>query len=89
MSKIDTQDAAQKLAQAIITRILSYNEDKIIACIENDNLFTAMKSEFEKGRDLYNSRVSEEILTTSNFFDLAIIDLIIYEKGKTIKSNIW
>jgi hypothetical protein len=89
MSKIDTTDAAQKLALAIITRILSYSEDKIIEGIENDNLFTIMKSEFEKGRDLYNSRVSEEILNTSNFFDEAIVDLIIYEKGKTIKSNIW
>lgn len=76
-----------RLARAIASDISLYNEQKIIRGIEQDNLFEALKEEIEEGRELFKSRVSKEIFGT-NFFDRAIVDVIIKPKGH-VKSKIW
>ena len=63
---------AMRLARAIASDISLYNEQKIIKGIEQDNLFEVLKDEIEEGRELYKSRVSQELYTTTNFFDRAI-----------------
>ncbi|MFZ5442936.1 MAG: hypothetical protein ACOZQL_23220 [Myxococcota bacterium] len=78
---------AMRLARAIASDISLYNEQKIIRGIEQDNLFEALKEEIEEGRELFKSRVSKEIFGT-NFFDRAIVDVIIKPKGH-VKSKIW
>lgn len=77
-----------RLARAIASDISLYNEQKIIQGIEQDNLFEALKGEIEEGRELFKSRVSAEIFTRSNFFERAIVDIVIKPKGH-IKSKIW
>jgi hypothetical protein len=79
---------AMRLARAIASDISLYNEQKIIQGIEQDNLFEALKGEIEEGRELFKSRVSAEIFTRSNFFERAIVDIVIKPKGH-IKSKIW
>ena len=53
-----------------------------------DNLFDVLKEELEEGRELYKSRVSQEIYTTANFFDRAVVDIVVRSKAH-IKSKIW
>ena len=77
-----------RLARAIASDISLYNEQKIIQGIEHDTLFEVLKSEIEEGRELFKSRVSAEIFTKTNFFDRAIVDIVIKPKGH-IKSKIW
>lgn len=84
----DEKMKAMRLARAIASDISLYNEQKIIKGIEQDNLFDALKDEIEEGRELYRSRVSGEIFTKTNFFDRAIIDILIRPKGH-VKSKIW
>jgi len=79
---------AMRLARAIASDISLYNEQKIIKGIEQDNLFDVLKDEIEEGRELYKSRVSPEVFTTTNFFDRAIVDIVVRPKGH-IKSKIW
>jgi spore germination protein GerM len=79
---------AQRLARAIASDISLYNEQKIIKGIEQDNLFEVLKDELEEGRELWKSRVSQEVYTTTNFFDRAIVDIVVRSKGH-IKSRIW
>lgn len=79
---------AQRLARAIASDISLYNEQKIIKGIEQDNLFEVLKEELEEGRELYKSRVSQEIYSTMNFFDRAVVDIVVRSKGH-IKSKIW
>ena len=77
-----------RLARAIAGDIALYNEEKIIQGIQDDNLFDVLEAEIEEGLNLYRSRVSPELYETTNFFNLAIVDVIL--KGKAhIKSNIW
>jgi len=77
-----------RLARAIASDISLYNEQKIIKGIEQDNLFEVLKDEIEEGRELYKSRVSGEVFSTTNFFDRAIADIVVKPKGH-VKSKIW
>jgi hypothetical protein len=77
-----------RLARAIASDISLYNEQKIIKGIEQDNLFEVLKEELEEGRELYKSRVSQEIFTKMNFFERAINDIVLRSKAH-VKSKIW
>lgn len=88
MAQIDTPEAATRLARAIASDIALYNEDKIIQGIENDNLFDAISAELQEGLALYKSRVSPQLFDTTNFYNRAVIDVLVRGKGH-IKSKIW
>ena len=77
-----------RLARAIASDISLYNEQKIIKGIEQDNLFEVLKDELDEGRELYKSRVSQEIFTRANFFERAINDIVLRSKAH-VKSKIW
>lgn len=79
---------AIRLARAIASDISLYNEQKIIRGIEQDNLFDLLKDELEEGRELYKSRVSQEIFTKTNFYDRAVVDIVVRSKAH-VRSKIW
>jgi len=79
---------AMRLARAIASDISLYNEQKIVKGIEQDNLFEVLKEEIEEGRELYKSRVTSELFTTTNFFERAIVDIVVRSKAH-VKSKIW
>lgn len=85
---ITTPEAATRLARAIASDLSLYNEDKIIEGIEGDNVFDVLADEIEEGRELYRSRVSPELYKSTNFYDRAIVDIVVKSKGH-IKSKIW
>lgn len=88
MALLDTPEKAMRLARAIAGDIALYNEEKIIQGIQDDNLFDVLEPEIQEGLTLYKSRVAPELYETTNFFNLAIVDVILMGKGH-IKSNIW
>jgi hypothetical protein len=88
MPLIDSPEAAMRLARAICSDVSLYNEEKIVRGIEQDNFFEALKDELEEGRELYRSRVSPDLFSRTNFYDRAIIDVILKSKGH-VKSRIW
>jgi hypothetical protein len=85
---IETPEAATRLARAICSDLALYNEAKIIQGIEQDSFFDLLRAEIEEGRDLYRSRVSPELYGRTNFFDRAIVDVILRRKG-AVRSRIW
>ena len=88
MSVIDNPEKAMRLARAIASDISLYNEDKIKEGIENDTFFDAVAGELEEGRRLYQSRVAPQIYDATNFYDRAVVDIIIRSKGH-IRSKLW
>ena len=87
MNLIENPDQAKRLARAILSDVAIYNREKVEAGIKNDNLFDILTDELEEGRQHYNSRVSPGI-SGVNFFDLAIVDVLVKRAGK-IESSIW
>ncbi len=88
MPLIETAEQATRLARAICSDVSLYNEEKIVRGIEQDNFFEALKEELEEGRELYRSRVSPDLYARTNFYDRAIVDVILKPKGH-VKSRIW
>lgn len=88
MAQYDTPEAAMRWARAIASDIALYNEEKIIRGIQEDTLFDDLKPEFDEGLALYRSRVSPELLESTNYYYRAIVDVIIKNKGH-IQSPIW
>ena len=87
MPLIETEEAARRLARAIASDLSLYNEEKILQGIQHDNLFTSLAEEVEEGRALYKSRVAPD-LYQRNFYDRALIDILIKSKGH-VKSKLW
>ena len=88
MAMITTPEAANRLARAIASDLSLYNEEKIVQGIMNDDLFDVMADEIEEGRALYESRLDPELYRTTNFYNRAIVDILVKSKGH-IKSPIW
>ena len=84
---IDNPQRARQLARAIASDLTLYHEAKILEGIQNDTLFDVMSEEIEEGRQLFKSRVTEDIYG-QNIYDRAIVDVLIKSKGH-LKSKIW
>ena len=88
MPLIEAPEQAVRLARAICSDVSLYNEEKIVRSIERDDFFDALREELEEGRQLYRSRVSPELYARTNYYDRAIVDVILRSKGH-VKSRIW
>ncbi len=88
MATDEEKKKANRLARAIASDISLYNEEKIVKGIEADNFFEALEAELEEGRDLYRSRVSPDLFRTSNYYDRAVVDIIVRSRGH-IRSKLW
>ncbi len=87
MALIETEEAARRLARAIASDLSLYNEDKVVNGVQSDNLFEVLSEEIEEGRALFKSRVAPD-LYKRNFYDRAIIDVLVRAKGH-VKSPMW
>ena len=88
MPLIETPEQATRLARAICSDLSLYNEEKIVKGIEQDTFFDAMHDELEEGRALYRSRVAPDLYARTNFYDRAIVDVILRSK-RNVRSKIW
>jgi hypothetical protein len=84
---IDNPQRARQLARAIASDLTLYHEAKILDGITRDTLFDVLREEIEEGRQLFKTRVTEEIFGL-NIYDRAIVDVLIKSKGH-VKSKIW
>ena len=88
MPLIEEPEKAIRLSRAIASDISLYNEEKIKEGIANDTFYDAISGELEEGRELYKSRISPALYGRTNYYDRAVIDIILRSKGH-IKSKLW
>ncbi len=88
MRQITNQDQARRLARTILSDILLYNPAKVKEGIERDSLFDVLADELAEGRKYYESMVDAVLRNESNFFNEAVIDILLKQGGK-YKSDIW
>ncbi len=88
MRLIKNPDEAKRLARTILSDILLYNQPKVKEGIEKDSLFDVLTEELAEGKKYYESMVDEEIRQSTNYFNEAVVDVLIKQGGK-IKSEIW
>ena len=85
---IDAPDRARRLARTIVSDIALYNKDEIKRGIQNDTLFEDLADELDRGRKLYSSRVAPDLQKKTNFYNQAIVDVLVKPSG-SIESDIW
>ncbi len=88
MRLIKNTDEAKRLARTILSDILLYNQAKVKEGIEKDSLFDILTEELTEGKKYYESMVDEELRRTTNYFNEAVVDVLLKQGGK-IKSEIW
>ena len=88
MAMINDPIAAARLARTIVADIALYNREKIQSGIKNDNIFDLLDKELKEGLALYRSRVDKELEKTNNFYNKAVVDILIKRYG-TVESGIW
>jgi hypothetical protein len=88
MALIEAPEQAMRLARAICSDISLYNEEKIVRSIQADSFFDALKEELAEGREHYRARIAPDLFARSNFFDRAVVDVILKSKAR-IRSKIW
>ncbi len=76
-------EKARRFARIIISDIALYNQRLVEEGIRNDNFYSLLGSEIHEGRKLYNSRVTDEIITHGDYYKQAI-DEFIEKKRKTM-----
>ena len=82
------KDKAMRLARAIASDIAVYNESTIVEAIESDTFFESLSDDIEQGRTLYLSRVSSELGEANQYYDDALVDVILASYGH-VRSSIW
>lgn len=88
MRLIKNTDEAKRLARTILSDILLYNQAKVKEGIEKDSLFDVLTEELAEGKKYYETMVDVEIRQSTNFFNEAVVDVLLKQGGK-IKSEIW
>lgn len=88
MKIITNPDEAKRLARTILSDICLYNPAKVKEGIEKDSLFDVLADELAEGKKYYESMVDPGLRDSTNFFNEAVIDVMLKQGGK-IKSEIW
>lgn len=88
MGVVKDPDVARRIARAVVSDIALYNAKKVEEGVRNDTLFELLKEEIEEGQGYYLSRVDPEIAKNSNYFNQALVDVLLKPTGR-IPSKIW
>jgi hypothetical protein len=88
MAVVTDMDVARRIARAVVSDIALYNVKKVEEGIRNDTLFDLLKNEIDEGRSYYLSRIAPEIAENTNFFNQALVDVLVKPTGR-IPSKAW
>jgi len=85
---IRTPEEAKRFARVVLSDVAVYNGPKIDKGLIEDNLFETLRDELYEGELYYRSRVDKALCDSTNFFNMAVVDLLIKTKGQ-LKTKLW
>ncbi len=88
MGVVKDSEVARRIARAVVSDIALYNARKVEEGVRNDTLFELLKEEIAEGQVYYLSRVDPDIANGTNYFDQALVDVLLKPAGH-IPSKIW
>lgn len=86
--KKDTPEKAMRYARYIVQDIEMYNKKKVEDALMKDTFFQELEDLFAEGREQYESQVLPDLLEKTNFFERAIVDVILFRK-RHLNTPIW
>jgi len=88
MGVVKDPEVARRIARAVVSDIALYNAKKVEEGIAGDNLFDLLREEIEEGRNYYQSRVDADVLRSTNFYNQALVDVLVKPMGR-VPSKAW
>lgn len=88
MGVVRDPDVARRIARAVVSDIALYNAKKVEEGIAGDSLFDLLREEIEEGRNYYQSRIDPDVGRSTNFFNEALVDVLVKPTGR-IPSKVW
>jgi len=85
---IKTPEEARRFARVVISDIAAYNGPKVEKGLREDCLFEELRDALYDGELFYRSRVDKARCDATNFFNMAVIDLLIKAK-RHLESSLW
>jgi len=84
----DPRERARRLARLIVGDIVLYHQEKIVRGIRDDTLFQVLEEELAEGRKYYDKNVDPAVVTQTDYFNEAIVDILVRGRGN-VESRIW
>jgi hypothetical protein len=84
----DPHERARRMARLIVGDLVMYHKEKIAQAIKSDTLFEVLEKELAEGRSYYEKNVDPAIVSTTNYFDQAVVDILVKGQG-SVTSEIW
>ncbi|NJD61968.1 MAG: hypothetical protein FIA93_04520 [Deltaproteobacteria bacterium] len=88
MGIVKDPEVARRIARAVVSDIALYNAKQVEEGIAKDTLFDLLKEEIEEGRSYYQSRIDPEVARSTNYFNEALVDVLVRSGGR-IPSKAW
>jgi hypothetical protein len=88
VSLIREPELALRLARAILSDVMAYHAERVRQGIEADDVFERLRPELEEARLYFESRVAAEIARSSNAWNRALVDVLVFRSGH-VRSRIW
>ena len=85
---LDPLEKAKRQARIIVSDLILYNQEKIVEGIKNDSLFEVLEADLEVARKYYDRVVDPAIMQQADYFNLALVDLLVKGQG-SVPSKIW
>jgi hypothetical protein len=75
-ARTQAQERARRLARALVSDILVYNQETRDRALEEGNLASALGAEVNKAWELYKTKVDPRVLRTTNYFREALNEIL-------------
>jgi len=69
-------DEAKRFARLLILEIKLYNEDKVMEGRKNKNLYSLLKEEIDRSRQVYNERIDPNVKAQTSYFHDELVNIL-------------
>jgi hypothetical protein len=69
-------DEAKRFARLLILEIKLYNEDKVMEGRKNKNLYSLLKEEIDRSREVFNERIDPSIRGQTSYFQDELVNIL-------------
>ena len=90
MTRTDDPEKARRLARALAADLILYNDHKVQSGLIEGNLPEQLAEDLAERRAFYEARVAKDLLAQSNFFDRAVVDVLLQRlEDQTVVQPSW
>ena len=72
----ERREEARRFARLLISEIKLYNERAVLEGRESGNLYSRLREDIDRSRQMYNERIPEDVRAATNFFHEELVRIL-------------